>query len=325
MRRWIVALTWMLAESIAFHASVWGAAAASTPVVRTATPAEARAVLSAEDDYVRAMSDADVSIRMQDPNATDRAALRVRMGASARAFSAAEGVRLKAMMARTGDRVAALGAWLPATVLLIKSNEELDGGWPHTRANAIIFGAGLPPTDADLDNLFFHELWHVISRANPDRMDAVYALLGFVPCVSVTGSAGFETPTLTNPDAPIERHVLPLPGPNGGYALPTLRAAFPRFRPEFKDFGDYIKVQFVGVERDAMGRCAIEQGPNGPLVVTAETVGPVLAALGTRDTAYVWHPEEMTADLFALSMTAPDRAKDRHQLDRLMFLLGAAP
>jgi hypothetical protein len=311
----VAAVAWLALATAAF---------AAPPQLRIASPAEASAVLSARDSYVSAMSDADASIRLRNPNSNDRAALQVQMGKSARPFSTAERTRLDALIARTRGRVEALAAWLPPEILFIKSSEDLDGGWPHTRANAIILGARLPHTDDGLDKLFFHELWHVISRTHPERMDAVYALLGFLPCTQVSGWEAFSTPRLGNPDAVAERHVLPLPGVEGGYALPVLRARFPRYQPMMEGFGAYIAPQFVRVQRTPAGACEILKGDAGPVILSEETMGPALAGLATRDTNYVWHPEEMTADLFALLMTNAADLKDPHQIQRLAVLLGLA-
>ena len=92
---------------------------------------------------------------------------------------------------------------LPETIVLVKTDGWEEGGANgYTRANAIYLNR-----NSLSEPLVLHELFHVISRHNPAKIDEIYATLGFRRCNEIA----FDLDTkITNPDAPYLRHYMAL-------------------------------------------------------------------------------------------------------------------
>lgn len=302
-----------------------GLAPASALEFVTASVEQGAAVVNAEDEFTRALGPADTSIRLQRPDGNGSAADVQRLYAGeVRAWSAEEVTRLNAMVARHRARLDALDPWIPDTVLFVKNTDRLDGGLPHTRGAAIFWGPSLPAGDAELDSLFFHELFHIISRANPARQDDLYAIIGFTRCTRLDFPADLRAAMFTNPDAPLVRHVVPQakPGDGRAFTTPLLLAVPPVFNPASPQFTSYFSVIFIDIQRGADGACEVLQRDGSSAVIANQAAVPMLYAHAGRNTNYIFHPEEMLASNFAQMMTGRADAPDPWVYERLATLLG---
>lgn len=309
MRAWILAL-----------GLVWAPGALATEIV-LATPEQGAAVLSAQDEFMAVLTPADLSIRLGDTPDQSVQALGRHYAAQTRAWTDEERVRLEAMIARVRERTNALDAWLPDTILLIKGTSEIDGGMPHTRGAAIVM-ARLSEDEARLDTLFFHELFHVLSRANPDRHDDLYGVIGFVRCAAVTFPPEVRAAMFTNPDAPLVRHAAPISDTDPTLlATPVLVANPPHYDPSKPHLRNYFQVVMTPLRRGPDGACmAVTDG-----APTREAMTEAVYARAGRNTAYIFHPEELMADNFADLMIARADAPDPWVYERLRAVLAAAP
>lgn len=302
---------------------VWAALSASAAAleIAPATPEQAAAIVSAEDEVTAQWTPADVSIRLQ--GGTSSAELRQRYAAGVLAWSPAERTRLTAMLARNQVQLNGLARWLPEQVLLIKNSDAIDGGLPHTRANAILFGPQLPRDDAELDFLFWHELFHVLSRHNAARHDEMYALIGFVPCTTLTLPTGVAQRMLTNPDAPVLRWVAPAPALGANvYVTPLLLVEPAQYTPSKPSFTDYFDLRFLRVSRDASGVCTPASMTAAQSYVSPQVAMPALFAVAGGNTDYVLHPEETLADNFAQMMVGKPNVPNPEVQTRLAGWLG---
>ncbi|MES1201257.1 MAG: hypothetical protein ABUS57_07380 [Pseudomonadota bacterium] len=293
-------------------------AAAPTTAFTLAARAEGAALLSANDEYMAALSPADLSIWLKRPDGGDRAAFAAFLAAGAQEWSPEERTRLEAMLARDTPRLAGLSGWLPEHVLIAKIDPAASGDSDFTRANAIFLKAPLPDTEDKLDDLFFHELFHVLSRHNPERRDALYGVLGFVRCTPMDLPADLRARLLTNPDAPLAEHATPVGGTDASlYVTPLLVADPTRFTPAHPNFFDYLHVRFTTLRRDSAGRCTPVDTTMKP-----DALRDVVLAHAGRNTDYLFHPEETLADNFAQMMVGRRDAPNPEVYDRLAVVLG---
>lgn len=289
--------------------------------VRPATVPEGAAIVSREDEVTAQWTPSDLSIRLH--GGASSAALRQQYAAGVLAWSPAEASRLNAMLARHQTQLNALARWLPDSVLLIKNADAIEGGLPHTRANAIMFGPQLPRDEAELDFLFWHELFHVLSRHNAARHDEMYALIGFVPCTTLALPEGVAPHMLTNPDAPVVRWVAPAPGVGANaYVTPLLLVNPPQYDPAHPGFTDYFDLRFLRVTRDAAGVCAPFAADAAASYVAPQAAMPALFAVAGANTDYVLHPEETLADNFAQMMVGKADVPNPEVQTRLAGWLG---
>ncbi|MEZ5956397.1 MAG: hypothetical protein R3C27_04205 [Hyphomonadaceae bacterium] len=283
-------------------AGLWLAAASASgqtgPSVVLATQQEGAAAISARDEYMDAVTAGDVSIWLHQPgHARDVDALANYLAANTRPWTDAERVRLDSMLERVAPRVAALAPWLPARVQIAGFNPQASAGADFTRGSTI-FLAELQTTDEAMDERFFHELFHVLSRQHPDRRDEFYAIVGFQRCTPMALDDATRARLLTNPDAPTVQYASEIDVDGQRlWATPLMLAELDRYTPQSGLF-DHVDLQFVALRRDAQGRCERDAGAS----ISQPELGGAIVAKAGGNTAYVLHPEELTADNFAQMM-----------------------
>jgi hypothetical protein len=215
-------------------------------------------------------------------------------------------------------------SWRPSKpLLLIRAKADFEDGLPHTRANAIVltdeFLQAPPPY---LAMVLAHELFHIISRADPALRERLYAAIGFRPCATVEIPPEIAKLRLSNPDAPEHRHSIAV-----RYRGRDLDAMpYPRLASETVDptlgFRTQVRPAWLLVERRGQACKALEEADTKEMEGLFEQIG--------RNTRYLWHPEEILADNFALIAAGLQRGKapevaSPEVLDRLRPLLLAPP
>lgn len=295
-----------------------GGTAAPSGIVGLATVEQATAAITARDEYLNVVTAADVSIWLRRPgSAVDRDALARFFAASLRPWDADERVRLEAMIARVSPRLAQVAPLLHEQVQIAAIQADASGGADFTRGHTI-FLSGLKPTDEALDERFFHELFHVISRQNPQLRDRFYGIIGFERCATIEMDPALRARVLTNPDAPVVEFVsrVTIDGQTV-FATPLMVADLAQYTTTSGLF-DHVAVQFQPFQRDEQGRCS----QDADSAVTQVQMGRAILARAGNNTDYVIHPEELVADNFAQMMLGRRDARSPEIYDRLAAVLG---
>jgi len=211
---------------------------------------------------------------------------------TALAWTPEERERLRPLLDEIDSVIARL-SWKPSKgILLVKANNQLEDGLPHTRANGIVLSEEFLAAPASfLSVVLAHEVFHVLSRDDPKLRDQLYAAIGFRPCASVEVPPAIAKLRLSNPDAPLHRHSIAV-----RYSgRPIDAMPYPRL-PEDADpkagFRTQVRAAWLLVERKGGDCRAIEETQPRELEGLAEQIG--------RNTRYLWHPEEILADNFSL-------------------------
>jgi hypothetical protein len=319
----------LLIGAVAALAAWTGAAQAQT--FRPASAPEAVDIVTADDGYMRNLTPADLSIRLQLRDGGTPALLKAQYAAAVSSWSEIETVRLSAMTERNRAKLATLAtlaAWLPKEVVFIKSTRGMDGGLPHTRANAIVFGPSLPQDDKALDQLFWHELFHILSRhaARPVR-ESLYALVGFERCASVTIPPNLRGRNVSNPDVEDAAYTVEVAGGPDGVVdlMPFLTANPERFDPARPVFQSYFQLVFLNMKRGPQGSCALVTVTGAGSIFSPAAVQASLFAKVGRNTNYVFHAEETLADNFAYLMMGRTDLPDMWVIEKLKERLARGP
>ncbi len=260
-----------------------------------------QAILTADDNYMNRMSAAEIAIRTRsevaDKSVADLKALYMN---NILEWTEAEKAQISKLVADNRDRLSQIQHLLPAEITFIKVNDMVEGGLPHTRSNAII----LPLSDKPLsETLFYHELFHVLSRNQKDRHHGLYGLIGFKPCNFIANDP-FSAMSLTNPDVPAEGYYLPVTIEGEPAAIMTfLHTARDAFDPAIKQgFSGHFGFGLLKVKTDA-GKCTVDTDAGGKAqILPPATVPDFFAAIG-QNTQYIIHPEEVLAENFVFAMT----------------------
>lgn len=255
---------------------------------------QAGALLGAGDDFSRRTGPLERSLRLAAAGEIDEAGLLRFCAGCALEWAPEEVALVAAALEALRPRLAGLDLPLPETVWLVRSDGREEGNSAYTRANAIV----LPPdklvyTPGEMASLLAHELFHVLSRFNPALRDALYALIGFLPCGELILPPPFDRRRLTNPDACRLQHAISV-----RRGAQTYRAMLVHLLREPLDLSRPFYRQME------LGLLAIDPGDrrSGPrLDANGNLLWLELAAVSGfyeqvgRNTDYLHHPEEILA------------------------------
>ena len=270
----------------------------------------AEAILTAPDVFWRSLGDLETSIRLEESGNFDREALADRYRAAAHGVPEIERTAIEALLEAEADRIALIDPLLPETIYIVRTSAAVEGGLPHTRANAIIFPNWVSELPEDtLRALFYHELFHVMSRHLEGHRDDAYALIGFEPC-AFEAPASLHARRLTNPDAPEINHYGPLPLDGADGVIPYLSVPASGYDAERGgSMSDYFQFGLLEVNFED-GVCAAALDEAGEPVLRDPGETPAYFELVGRNTGYIIHPEETVADNFVLWISGAEGLAD---------------
>jgi hypothetical protein len=284
---------------------------------------QARAVLGARDDYVRATGELERSATLRTAETVNEERFAARMADQARAWNGSEQRLLEPLLARLERFVSGTKWRRPAPILIVKASDELLEGSPHTRANAIVLPEGeLSRGPGNLAYVLAHELFHVLSRADAALREELYAAIGFRPCARVEMTEPLRRLRITNPDAVESRHAVQVRvGDRATEALPFVHLPAREFDPR-AGFIALLTVSWLPVQRSGE-RCVV--APGSPSLRPEQLEG-LYEQIG-RNTEYTMHPEEILADNFALlffssGSDTPPQVPSPEVLQRMKRIMG---
>jgi hypothetical protein len=192
---------------------------------------------------------------------------------------------------------------LPPIVRLIKTTGAEEGNAAYTRATAIVLPMSeLSKSQKDLQKLICHELFHILSRQNPELREKLYAIIGFTKCNEVKLPPELERRKITNPDAPRNDHFIHVQiDGRDSLTVPILLSRVETYDVKRGgEFFAYLQLQFLVVEKGGeAGNVKPVMDGSTPKLVGFDRVSGFMEQVG-RNTDYIIHPEEILADNFAL-------------------------
>lgn len=191
----------------------------------------------------------------------------------------------------------------PVVEVIVTDMKEASGAAGYTRGGYVALNAKyLKAPGQALERLFLHELFHVISRKNPELRDRLYALLGFEPCEEVAYPEPVAHLRITNPDAPVNAHFLTVDTVKGEYGpTPVVMALLARGPYQGGPFFGYLDKALMALEGEGESkRARLVEGPGGPEPVLYSYAETNVKDYIGRNTGYDIHPEEVSADHFVM-------------------------
>jgi len=257
--------------------------------------ASAAPVSGKPDVYSREHTDFDRAIRLGKPGATEQEYLKA-AAKDVQNWTLDEQTALKTYFA-TIDSVVSANKYhinLPDTIKVIKTTaREEFGAEGYTRENRIMLNVGAQPLSV---GLVAHELFHVISRYNPQLRDRIYGVFHFKPCNNIVYKPALGNKVITNPDCPFVAHYLTL-NIKGEQKDVALIMYSPNDYHEGYTMDRYVAIGLLGLTGDDQHKAPlIEDGK--PVIYNIETVPDFQAQVGSN-TPYILHIEEISAEHFA--------------------------
>lgn len=288
-----------------------------------ASPEQGRTILTNRDAYLQRLSPFDRQARRQSADSVDQTEYLQFVRGEVRPWETADQARISAALRLLDRPLSELSLPGLAEVQLIHTTGREESGAAYTRGTAIVLPASRLriSNEARLKTLIAHELFHILSRQNPDLRDQLYGLIGFAPSNEIHLPDSLAPRRITNPDAPSIEHVLQLKIADGStVSVAPVLFAKTAYDPNTRaSMFAYLTFQLMQVEPTAAGefQAVLEAGqpvfhsPNEP---------DYMRQIG-KNTGYIIHPEEVLADNFAMLVTGKTEVPDPWLLDALRTAL----
>jgi hypothetical protein len=272
-------------------------------VMHFASPSEGKKLLTAKDDFIRHLSPFDRSARMKLDRPVSEDEFLTFVEENVSAWTKEEMQAIQGAVQKIEPRLHDLALSFPSTVQLIKTTGAEEGNAAYTRGTAIVIPkVELSKTQAELEKIICHELFHILSRHNPELRERLYAIIGFIPCDEIEFPRELASRRITNPDAPRNDHFIRLSiAGQQCLAVPILFSNAEVYDVQKGgEFFEYLNFQFLVMNKSANPGHLKTIYENGkPKLIGPQEVSGFFEQVG-RNTKYVIHPEEILADNFAL-------------------------
>jgi hypothetical protein len=315
---------------VRFLAAALLAAAAACAQAQDARPArlavhfaslqEARAALTADDDWTRTAGDIQRGAIARKRPPVDDVQFKEALARAGRDCTAAERERWSKAIAWLEPRMELLRLLPRVTIVCTDGSDSTDAA--YTRGNAIFMPQRVQQGTMSDAELAAHELFHVISRAHPQLATRLYALLGYEPAGELEWPPQARMVRISNPDAPHHRHVMRIDRNGTVHAVMPILLATAPVHPG-QSYFDVLRVVLMAVEPGPVGSTSKPKfdAEGRPIVFGSETAD-YLRQLG-GNTTYVFHPEETMADNVAF-LASGRRVANPVLLERIRAVIADA-
>jgi hypothetical protein len=170
-----------------------------------------QAALQTPDRYTKALSRFDLTSRLRtndDVTADDLMKLAAQQVV---AWSEDDRAKMEPIIASVAERFAKFNLPLPPNILLIQTTGKEEGDAAYCRRHAVILPrryVGFPASQ--LEPIFIHELFHVLSSHNELLRNSLYEIIGFKPCAEIALPESLADFKITNPDGPLLNYYIEL-------------------------------------------------------------------------------------------------------------------
>lgn len=274
-------------------------------VLQFASVDEGRHILGQRDEFVRRMSEFDRAVRLKQNGEVSETRYLEFVRASVLPWDDADQPAVAEAVEGLRANLAAWDLPFPEKIHLIKTTGEEEGGAAYTRAQAIVLPARQLALPLDqLRRLIAHELFHILSRANPGLREELYRAIGFRACAELEFPPTLRDRKITNPDAPRHDHAIRISAHGREHwAIPILFARVAPYDPATATgLFEYLRFRLLVVELDDVSTPVPRYDAQAPQLLDVAEVSGFFEQVG-RNTTYIIHPEEILADNLALLVT----------------------
>ena len=266
--------------------------------IRFLSAEQAAGVLAERDAFVKQLSPFDRQVRLQTERAVDEDEFIRFVASQAVEWQESDQRQVETAMRILGEKLSGFDLPLPAEIQFVSTTGREEAGAAYTRGNAIILPRSrIPKTDAQLERLLTHELFHIISRSSSSFRDRTYAVIGFVPCHPIRLPSELEDLRITNPDCPLINARIRIS--RKGQTLDLAPILFSSTTYDATKGGsvfDYLTFRLMVIERRGADWLP-QDGTRDTTLLEYTDVAEFQKKIG-RNTSYVIHPEETMADNF---------------------------
>jgi hypothetical protein len=269
-------------------------------VVSLADGERAKELFMTPDEYTAVLSRFDIQSKTRDANSSVVDQYMKYAAEQVKSWSDEEKKAMAVVIESVGKKISSLGLniKMPEKIEIIKSTLKEEGGAEgYTRGNYIVLkdvnvGA---PSEA-LENLFIHELFHVLSRYNPDMREKIYNSIGFKKSNEVIYPTEIADLRISNPDAPNNNYFITVE--YDGKPVDAMLILYASGLYKGGSFFTYLQLGLLAVEGDA-GNKTVVYKEGKPVILKLKEIKNFFEQVG-KNTGYIIHAEELSADHFVM-------------------------
>jgi hypothetical protein len=277
--------------------------------VRFATVAAAQAHLAKRDVYVKNLSPFERAAKIKKAGPVSTGQYLEFIQNQTLEWNNADKKKLGQVIVAAKPKLAKFANHLPQRIHLIKTTGNDEGAAPYTRGASIILPERFIRQSAkSLERLFYHELFHIVSRSNPKLRDELYGIIGYEKCGSVSLPDDMMPRRISNPDAPVVEHCIRVSKDGESrWCAPVLFSRTPKYDPKTGgSFFRYLQFRLMAIDRKT-SKAILKDGK--PILWKHDAVEGFFEQIG-RNTNYIIHPEETLANNFIHLMTGKQDLKN---------------
>lgn len=263
--------------------------------------ARAKELLTTEDEYTEILSKFDLMSKTL--SKSDTVTLQdyfKKAAGSVKQWSDDDKAGMQKVVSSINKKIKELGLKLkmPARIEVIKSDMTNEGGATgYTRSNYIVMkDNSVEGSYGSYEDVFIHELFHVLSRYDKEMSEKVYNIIGFKKCNEVPYPKEIADLRLSNPDAPFNNFYLTVKYNDKPVDIMLILFSGREFTGG--SFFGYMQIGMLAVEGDDDNKKTV-YADGKPLILKIKDVKGYYEQVG-RNTDYNLHAEELSADHFVL-------------------------
>ncbi|MBP88164.1 MAG: hypothetical protein CMJ64_15850 [Planctomycetaceae bacterium] len=259
-----------------------------------------QAALRTPDRFTRSLSRFDLEFRLSTNGEVSTHDLRQFAADQVVAWNDPDRAKLAEIVASVRERFSKLKLPLPETILLIQTTGKEEMNFAYCRRNAIIFPKRyVAYRPRKLEEIFVHEVFHILSSHNEELRRSLYEIVGYKPCPEITLPPSLADRKITNPDGPSLRYYIEIE--SNGALHKTVPLIFAKSRYEAargEAFFDYLQFRLLIVDvMDDQWKVALRD-KEPVLIDPDDDITPSYREQIGKNTTYVIHPDEILADNF---------------------------
>ena len=276
-----------------------------TGKVKFASVAKAKELLQTPDSFTAAWSKFDIDARMGKKESSKKELLEY-IGKQALEWSQEEKTKINSVLEELDQKIKANNFKIefPNDIYLVKTTaKEESGALGYTRGNYIVLKTGAATMSKEkLKSLIVHELFHVLTRNNPEFRKEMYSIIGFQMMTAVNYPDQLKDLRITNPDAPLTDSYITLKV--DGKETDCMMILYSERNYDGGVFFSYLKVAFLKLENQKVYYAGGE-----PTIYQMNEIKNFLEQVG-NNTQYIINPEEIMAMNFTFTLLDKANLKD---------------
>jgi len=276
-------------------------------------------LLMQEDDYTKNWSQFDIDSRMQKKNSS-KAELFEFIKKQTREWTSSEKNTLDSIFDNIDKLIKKNGFNIdfPDEIYFVKTTAKDEGGaFGFTRANYIVLkDDAIYSKQVDLTHLVLHELFHVLSRKNPEFRKEMYSLIGFRIMESVDYPESIKQYRISNPDATQTDSYISLKV--GEQSVDCMMIMYSKRDYDGGVFFNYVNIGFLSLVGEEVK--AIEYIDNNAVLYEINQVSGFFEQVG-MNTQYIINPEEIMAENFSLAILGNNDLPSQELVEKIKVVL----